>query len=65
MILFHGNVEYRFSKAKKANLETWFASGVPAVGIKLISKKLVELKDYNTIEKNTKKVLKIINSIKK
>ena len=51
----------------KENLEAWFASGVCAVGMggKLISKKLLELKDYAAIEKNTREVLKIIGSIKK
>jgi len=49
------------------NIEGWFKAGVCAVGMgsKLISKKLMEAKDYSTIEKNTKDVLGIIRSIKK
>jgi 2-dehydro-3-deoxyphosphogluconate aldolase/(4S)-4-hydroxy-2-oxoglutarate aldolase len=48
------------------NLEAWFKSGVCAVGMgsKLISKKLMEQKDYVAIEKNTKEVLDMIQKIK-
>jgi 2-dehydro-3-deoxyphosphogluconate aldolase / (4S)-4-hydroxy-2-oxoglutarate aldolase len=51
----------------KENIEGWFKSGVCAVGMgsKLISKKLMEQKDYATIEKLTKEVLDTIQSIKK
>jgi len=51
----------------KENIEGWFKAGVCAVGMgsKLISKKLMEGKDYASIEKNTKEVLEIIGSIKK
>ena len=51
----------------KENIEGWFKAGVVAVGMgsKLISKKLMEAKDYSTIEKNTREVLEIISSIKK
>jgi 2-dehydro-3-deoxyphosphogluconate aldolase/(4S)-4-hydroxy-2-oxoglutarate aldolase len=50
----------------KENLEAWFKSGVCAVGMgsKLISKKLMEQKDYSVIEKNTKEVLDLIQKIK-
>ena len=50
----------------KENLEAWFKSGVCAVGMgsKLISKKLMEQKDYIAIEKNTKEVLEMIQKIK-
>jgi len=50
----------------KENLEAWFKSGVCAVGMgsKLISKKLMEEKDYIAIEKNTKEVLEVIQKIK-
>ena len=50
----------------KENLEAWFKSGVCAVGMgsKLISKKLMEQKDYIAIEKNTKEVLDMIQKIK-
>ena len=51
----------------KENIEGWFKAGVCAVGMgsKLISKKLMEAKDYATIETETKKVLEVIASIKK
>jgi 2-dehydro-3-deoxyphosphogluconate aldolase/(4S)-4-hydroxy-2-oxoglutarate aldolase len=51
----------------KESIESWFSSGVSAVGMgsKLISKKLMEEADYNTIEKKTKRVLALIQSIKK
>jgi 2-dehydro-3-deoxyphosphogluconate aldolase/(4S)-4-hydroxy-2-oxoglutarate aldolase len=51
----------------KENIESWFKAGVCAVGMgsKLISKKLMEQKDYATIEKLTKEVLEIIQAIKK
>jgi 2-dehydro-3-deoxyphosphogluconate aldolase/(4S)-4-hydroxy-2-oxoglutarate aldolase len=50
----------------KENLEAWFRSGVCAVGMgsKLISKKLMEQKDYAAIEKDTKEVLDLIQKIK-
>ncbi|HEV8505187.1 MAG TPA: bifunctional 4-hydroxy-2-oxoglutarate aldolase/2-dehydro-3-deoxy-phosphogluconate aldolase [Chitinophagaceae bacterium] len=50
----------------KENLEAWFKSGVCAVGMgsKLISKKLMEQKEYSVIEKNTKEVLDLIQKIK-
>ncbi len=51
----------------KENLEGWFKAGVCAVGMgsKLISKKLMEEKNYATIEKDTKTVLELIGSIRK
>lgn len=51
----------------KENIEGWYKAGVCAVGMgsKLISKKLMEAKDYATIENETKKVLELIASIKK
>lgn len=51
----------------KENIEGWYKAGVCAVGMgsKLISKKLMEAKDYMTIESETKKVLELIASIKK
>jgi 2-dehydro-3-deoxyphosphogluconate aldolase/(4S)-4-hydroxy-2-oxoglutarate aldolase len=51
----------------KENIEGWFKAGVCAVGMgsKLISKKLMEQKDYSTIEKLTREVLDTIQSIKK
>jgi len=50
----------------KENIEGWFKAGVCAVGMgsKLISKKLMEAKDYATIETSTKDVLSLIQSIK-
>ncbi len=51
----------------RENIEGWYKAGVCAVGMgsKLISKKLMEQKDYATIEKSTKEVLELISSIKK
>ena len=48
------------------NIGGWFKAGVSAVGMgsKLISKKLMEYKDYATIETETKAVLSLIQSIK-
>ena len=50
----------------KENIEGWFKAGVCAVGMgsKLISKKLMEAKDYGTMESETKKVLELIGTIK-
>lgn len=50
----------------KENIEGWFKAGVCAVGMgsKLISKKLMEAKDYGTMESETKKVLELIQQIK-
>jgi len=51
----------------KENIEGWFKAGVCAVGMgsKLISKKLMEAKDYAAIEKMTKEVLTLLATIKK
>ncbi|MBS1654819.1 MAG: bifunctional 4-hydroxy-2-oxoglutarate aldolase/2-dehydro-3-deoxy-phosphogluconate aldolase, partial [Bacteroidetes bacterium] len=51
----------------KENIEGWYKAGVCAVGMgsKLISKKLMEAKDYATIEKATKDVLAVIGSVQK
>ena len=51
----------------RENIEGWFKAGVCAVGMgsKLISKKLMEAKDYATIETETQKILVLIQSIKK
>lgn len=51
----------------KESIESWYKAGVCAVGMgsKLISKKLMEAKDYSTIESATKEVLEIIALIKK
>jgi 2-dehydro-3-deoxyphosphogluconate aldolase/(4S)-4-hydroxy-2-oxoglutarate aldolase len=48
------------------NIAGWFKAGVCAVGMgsKLISKKLMEQKDYATIEAETKKVIETINKVK-
>ncbi|PXY44197.1 beta/alpha barrel domain-containing protein [Flavobacterium hydrophilum] len=50
----------------KENIQAWFNAGVSAVGMgsKLISKNLMETKDYQTIENQTKNVLTIIQTIK-
>jgi len=49
------------------NIEGWFKAGVCAVGMgsKLISKKLMETKDYGAIQKSTEEVIALIQSIKK
>jgi 2-dehydro-3-deoxyphosphogluconate aldolase/(4S)-4-hydroxy-2-oxoglutarate aldolase len=51
----------------RENIEGWFKAGVCAVGMgsKLISKKLMEAKDYGSIESETLKVLALIKTIKK
>jgi 2-dehydro-3-deoxyphosphogluconate aldolase/(4S)-4-hydroxy-2-oxoglutarate aldolase len=50
----------------RENIEGWFKAGVCAVGMgsKLISKKLMEAKEYATIEIETIKVLELIQTIK-
>jgi len=50
----------------KENIEGWYKAGVCAVGMgsKLISKKLMDAKDYVAIEVETKKVLELIKTIK-
>lgn len=50
----------------RENLEAWFKAGVSAVGMgsKLISKKLMEARDYVTIETETQKVLDLIRSLR-
>jgi 2-dehydro-3-deoxyphosphogluconate aldolase/(4S)-4-hydroxy-2-oxoglutarate aldolase len=51
----------------RENLDSWFKAGVSAVGMgsKLISKKLMEQRDYDTIERSTREVLETIKSIRK
>ena len=48
------------------NISSWYNSGVSAVGMgsKLISKTLMEDKDYKTIENKTIEVIRIIQKIK-
>lgn len=50
----------------KESIEGWYKAGVCAVGMgsKLISKKLMESKDYATIETATREVLALLQSIK-
>jgi 2-dehydro-3-deoxyphosphogluconate aldolase/(4S)-4-hydroxy-2-oxoglutarate aldolase len=50
----------------KESIESWFSAGVSAVGMgsKLVSKDLMQAKDYGTIEKETRKVLEIIQALK-
>jgi 2-dehydro-3-deoxyphosphogluconate aldolase/(4S)-4-hydroxy-2-oxoglutarate aldolase len=50
----------------KENLSGWFKSGVCAVGMgsKLVSKQLMETKDYAAIEKDTVAVMETIKSIR-
>ncbi len=49
------------------SISAWFAAGVCAVGMgsKLISKKLMEQRDYQSIEVLTRDVLSLIKTIKK
>lgn len=51
----------------KQSIETWFNAGVSAVGMgsKLISKEVMEYGAYETIEKETKRVLDLIETIRK
>jgi len=50
----------------KESIEGWYKSGVSAVGMgsKLVSKKLMEAKDYAGIEKIAKEVLDLIKEIR-
>ncbi|HEY1193934.1 bifunctional 4-hydroxy-2-oxoglutarate aldolase/2-dehydro-3-deoxy-phosphogluconate aldolase [Flavobacterium sp.] len=50
----------------KQSIETWFNAGVSAVGMgsKLISKEVMEYEAYDTIEKETKRVLDLIEAIR-
>ncbi|MBX5438437.1 MAG: bifunctional 4-hydroxy-2-oxoglutarate aldolase/2-dehydro-3-deoxy-phosphogluconate aldolase [Thermoflavifilum sp.] len=50
----------------RENLERWFKAGVSAVGMgsKLISKKLMEQRDYATIENLSREVLQTIHELK-
>lgn len=50
----------------RENMEAWFKAGVCAVGMgsKLISKKLMEERNYAAIETDTKNVLELIQSIR-
>ncbi len=51
----------------KESIESWYKAGVCAVGMgsKLVSKKLMEAKDYAAIEQATKDVMALIASVKK
>ena len=50
----------------ETNIDTWFKAGVCAVGMgsKLVSKKILENKDYETLFSLTTKALEIINKVK-
>lgn len=50
-----------------ANIKSWFDAGVKAVGMgsKLITKQVLEQKDYATITTQTKQVLNILQTIKR
>ncbi|MFH7018430.1 bifunctional 4-hydroxy-2-oxoglutarate aldolase/2-dehydro-3-deoxy-phosphogluconate aldolase [Flavobacterium sp. FlaQc-47] len=50
-----------------ASIESWFSAGASAVGLgsKLISKKRMEEQDYDVIENETKKMLEIIQTIRR
>lgn len=51
----------------RESIETWFKAGVSAVGMgsKLISKEVMQFDAYETIEKETKRVLELIETIRK
>ena len=53
-------------ETSEENLNSWFKSGASAVGLgsKLISKNLVETKDYAGIESLTRQTLQIVQKIK-
>lgn len=50
----------------ETNIDNWFKAGVCAVGMgsKLVSKKLLENKDYDGLYELTKKAFEIINKVK-
>ena len=50
----------------RESIESWFKAGVCAVGMgsKLISKKLMEQKDYTAIEVSSREVLALVQTIK-
>lgn len=50
----------------RESIESWYKAGVCAVGMgsKLISKKLMEDRDFDRIEAETKKVLELIKSVR-
>ena len=52
--------------ADRENLSAWFKAGVCAVGMgsKLISKNLMEQKDYATIELLTKHTIEMVKAVK-
>ncbi len=52
-------------EVNKENLEAWFASGVCAVGMgsKLVSKKMMDAKDFTAIENETSSALQLIQTI--
>lgn len=52
-------------ETNKENLDAWFASGVCAVGMgsKLISKKILNAKDYASIESETRRVMELIKTV--
>jgi 2-dehydro-3-deoxyphosphogluconate aldolase/(4S)-4-hydroxy-2-oxoglutarate aldolase len=51
----------------RENIAGWFKAGVSAVGMgsKLISKQLLEAKDYSKIEALTREAMEIVKSVKK
>lgn len=50
----------------ETNIDTWFKAGVCAVGMgsKLVSKKILENREYDNLFSLTKKALEIINKVK-
>jgi 2-dehydro-3-deoxyphosphogluconate aldolase / (4S)-4-hydroxy-2-oxoglutarate aldolase len=52
---------------EKENLKSWFDAGVTCVGIgsQLVSKSIIEHKDYTTLEENVRLTLKTIKELRK
>lgn len=67
--LFRG-VEFSITggvEAKEENLRRWFSAGVKVVGMgsKLISKEILQNKDFETLKIKTREVIALIEKIKK
>jgi 2-dehydro-3-deoxyphosphogluconate aldolase/(4S)-4-hydroxy-2-oxoglutarate aldolase len=54
-------------EVSKENLSAWFKSGVVAVGMgsKLITKEILDKKDYETLTTKTQEALALVNEVRK